>query len=924
MSLLARLAGLQRPAADPGEPPAPGAEPWDGAGRPPLARADHREPLVHTEQQAAARHRPRLDDALPWRDALGEWILLNDLRSTGVLWRITPVGCEARPPAFLAALRERIRDALALAPPEEAAPWVVQLFVQDVPSLESLAGEMVAYAQPWARESDYTRAWCRVMADHMREIGRPAGLFDDEAVCGGRWRGRRREVHMTLYRKVPEGAAPDLGTEEVAQRLENALRAVGVGLERLDGAGLHDWLTPWFCPAPPAYGGDSAALLMAEPYTEGTLGALAGGTSLAERVFHGHRPWLDAEGAWWFTGLPHRFLPLEALTRVPTTGHLTAERPIGDHHLALWDRMPEGAILSLSIVYHPQEQQRADLERLIARNSGEKAEFKALRRKAEAALERIAEHDPILPVMAGVYLRAERVEALEQRANEVAALFGAQGMNLIRPGDDPIAADSYLRALPMAFDPALDALPFRRRARRMFASDLAALVPLYGRSVGTGHPGAIAYTRLGEPILFDPLHRADRRKNAHMVVVGPSGAGKTAKLIDLLSNVLALHRPRLFVMGANRTFELAAAYWASLGLTVRYLRFHPEEDVAIPPFADALRLLEPPAEGDEIGGDRLGPMEAIAKVMITGGEPAELARYGLDDWEMVRQALHDAAERVRDHGSLIPEAGHAQVMVSDVVAALDALATTGHFSPERRDRIVGMGYALNRFTRGVAGRFFDRPGRAWPDVDVTVVDYGLLTQDAHRDLFNAVFLSLMTRVNELSERYQADERHLLVVPDEAHLLLRNPLIGPILVQITALWRARGAWLWLALQTLRQFPEETRGILNNAEWWLCLAMDPDEVSRVKRFKELTEEQEALLRAARKEPGKYTEGVVLSDALLALFRNVPPAITLALGQTEKDERAARRRLMSEAGIDELEAVRRIARELAEARRQDGTDR
>lgn len=916
MSLAARLAGLRRPAADPGPAPSPGAEPWDGAGRPPLTRTEQREPLVHSSRMEAARHRPRLDDALPWRDEADGLFVLNDLRSTGALWRVTPVGCEARPSAFMEALRERIRDALALATPQEAAPWVVQLFVQDMSSLEPLAEGMAEYAQPWVRTSDYTRAWCGIMAEHLREIGRPEGLFDDEAVSGGRWRGRRRMVYLTLYRRLPEGAVPALGTEEVAQRLENALRAAGVGLARLGGAELHDWLTPWFCPSPPAYDGDPMALLAAEPYREAPLGALAGGSSLAERIFHGHRPWLDEQGVWWFTGRPHRFIPLEALTREPEIGHLTAERPIGDHHLALWDRMPEGALLSLSIAYTPQDEQRAYLERLIERNSGEKAEFKAIRRKAEAALERIAERDYILPVMAGVYLRADDMESLERRVNTLSALFGAQGMNLIRPGDDPIAADTYLRGLPMAFDPELDAQPFRRRARRMYAYDAAALAPLYGRSVGTGNPGAIAYTRLGEPILFDPLNRADRRKNAHMVVVGPSGAGKTAKLIDLLSNVLAMHRPRLFVMGANRTFELAASWWESLGLSVRYLRFHPEEDVAIPPFIDALRLLD----ADEANSDLLGPMEAIAKVMITGGEPAEIARYGLDDWEMVRQSLHDAAERVRDHGSRIPGAGREQVMVSDVVAALEALADDERFSPERRDRVVGMAYALKRFTRGVAGHLFDRPGEAWPDVDVTVVDYGILTQDANRDLFNAVFLSLMTRINDLSERFQADERHLLVVPDEAHLLLRNPLIGPILVQITALWRARGAWLWLALQTLRQFPEETRGILNNAEWWLCLAMDPDEVSRVKRFKELTEEQEALLRAARKEPGKYTEGVVISDALLALFRNVPPAITMALGLTEKDERAARHRMMREEEIDELEAVRRIARGLAVARREE----
>ncbi|CVF70120.1 conjugative transfer ATPase%2C PFL_4706 family [Serratia marcescens] len=40
------------------------------------------------------------------------------------------------------------------------------------------------------------------------------------------------------------------------------------------------------------------------------------------------------------------------------------------------------------------------------------------------------------------------------------------------------------------------------------------------------------------------------------------------------------------------------------------------------------------------------------------------------------------------------------------------------------------------------------------------------------------------------------------------------------------------------------------------------------------------------------GCYTEGVVLSKKLEALFRAVPPGLYLALGITEKEEKAARK--------------------------------
>ncbi|MGQ8629840.1 hypothetical protein ACUTHP_28005, partial [Klebsiella pneumoniae] len=63
--------------------------------------------------------------------------------------------------------------------------------------------------------------------------------------------------------------------------------------------------------------------------------------------------------------------------------------------------------------------------------------------------------------------------------------------------------------------------------------------------------------------------------------------------------------------------------------------------------------------------------------------------------------------------------------------------------------------------------------------------------------------------------------------------------------------------------------------------------------------------------------YTEGVVLASRIEALFRAVPPSLYLALGMTEKEEKAERKALMVEHGISELEAAKRIAVRLDEVR-------
>ena len=90
----------------------------------------------------------------------------------------------------------------------------------------------------------------------------------------------------------------------------------------------------------------------------------------------------------------------------------------------------------------------------------------------------------------------------------------------------------------MNYDPALDRS--HRRSRLMFGTHLTSLLPVYGRSRGTGHPGQLFWNRGGEPLSFDPLHKDDRKKNGHMLIVGPTGAGKSATLVYLIMQALAV------------------------------------------------------------------------------------------------------------------------------------------------------------------------------------------------------------------------------------------------------------------------------------------------------------------------------------------------------------------------------------------------
>ena len=271
--------------------------------------------------------------------------------------------------------------------------------------------------------------------------------------------------------------------------------------------------------------------------------------------------------------------------------------------------------------------------------------------------------------------------------------------------------------------------------------------------------------------------------------------------------------------------------------------------------------------------------------MITGGEPAEVERLRRDDQEMIRSALIEA-------GRTTPQ--DRQTMISDVVAALNAAANgkLGEMAipQQRRKSAARMASAMNLLCTGADGRIFDSPGEPWPDADVTVVELGYFARKGYEDRLAIAMTGLMTAIQNRVEAEQMTGRQTIVVVDEAHVLLQNPLVSPYLSRIVATWRTYGAWLWLATQNLRQFPDSSKELLNQPEWWIMLAVDEDEIDQIARFRTLTNEQRSMILSAHKKPGRYTEGVVLSSSLLNLFRNIPSADRACTG-TDRKRRKSR---------------------------------
>ena len=901
---------------------------WDGDDCKPLTVAEYLEPQLHPDKayRSIVKSARSFTDLLaPRVDLKNGLIGLADLTSTGRMFDVVSSSTEARSADDIKALHKKVTEAIAKSISElPSGPWIMQWFVQDENEsmFRELRDQFGQYTQKSIRESDYSTHWIKTIGEHIKAMTDDGGLFRDAGIVGERWRGRNRRIRLCIWRILPASNSSDDETiDQVCEQLESALVQAEIKLIPRGAKDVYEWLTHWFVPKPMSHTNfkTTSELLEAFPWNPDDLErskVLFSGSAnsdISRASLHGTSPWTwKKPGIWWFCGCPSRFITLDELTSEPEIGHLTGEREFGDSVGTLWDRMPDHSIWSMSIVFSPQDQVEKKIRRVRINSVGDDPAASERRNLANTALLEITRSNPVYRVFSGVYLFGKDLNDLNRRTERVMSLLSANRLRPIPPRYDPIALDSYIRALPFGFDIVQDEKPYARRARLWFASHIASMLPVFGRSTGTGFPGCMLFNRGAEPLMFDPLNPADREKNAHSLILGPTGSGKTALLIYLLLHLTAVHRPRIVLLSALPTFGLFAAHCQRLGLSVHHVRVDGKSKVSLPPFKYAQTLLD---EGNTKNAqmatfhrDPLGEMEIQARLMITGGQENEENHLRRDDLDLIRVALKESAKKSQSEN-------RTQTMTSDLVNVLLEAANCGKIdnrvlSKHQKRRAARMASAINVFCTGLNGELFDREGEYWPRSDITVVELDLLARRGYEDRLAVALTGLFSMINNEIEANQYQERQTIVVIDEAHILLQNPLISPYINRISAMWRTLGAWLWIATQNIRQFPDNAKELLNQPEWWFCLSLDKDEIDQIGRFKSLTSQQKELLQSARKSPGLYTEGTIISARLLSLFRNTPPALALALSQTEKSEKAERQRIMDTEGISELDAAYLIA--------------
>jgi len=917
-----------------------------------------------------------LDQFPSFAEKLGfeEWsekercFLLQDCRSVARVFEVRDVPMDARPQKTIKTFHEKLTQALSqIIPSETTNPWVLQSFVQNENTLKPLQRRLEKTVPEELKADPLTQDYLAMMTDHFNYVAKPEGIFTDP-LSGVAFQGKTKRIRLILYRRYgvwdkkqqqvlkKQGKVFDPIKElnQVTNQFTSRLQTLGLKIRTLGGKQIYDWLVRWFNPHPELTQGNVDQLLEKYPFPEEKEKPF--GWHMGERVFFNHPK--STQTTWQFDGLHHKVMLLNRLERLPEVGAITKERKQSSNLCyALLDKLPEGSVFSTHIVFEDNDHIERHLTNIEKSAVGWGTEQCLMKEDIEQARYEIKNGNRLFRAAHAIYYAGPSHEALENTENLIINELNQVNLTAIRPEFEKNPLDMYLRFLPMNFD-----YQFERkkvfRSTYQYATDIAALLPFYGRSRGDGkHPLFTLFNRGGEAFLFDPFHGEFKMANSHMFVVGGTGAGKSVFINTVVMPLLALKDARVFIIEAGGSFDLLTQHVASLGKKVKHITFSHQAPIPINPFSEAYQALDQllaeeaaiEAQGavtDKAGlqtqlaeqhaqktqqaleslndsmteeekqedafRDVLSEMVMALRNMITGGMPKEEKNFSLADHNLLTETLIESIKYCKIKNIK-------QVLTQHIQAFFEAKAKQTEDTHQSK-RLYEMAMSLKSFiTMPNKARFFNRVSKPLEDADYMQINLGFLqntNDDTNMVMMSLLMISLLSKILAIAEANQRGTRPTILIIDEAHIPMKNPLVCAFLVLMSKVSRKLGLWLVPVTQNVKDFNDvEAKKVLSMIETWLCLALAPDEVENVEKLRKLSPEQRELILNIQKYPGLYSEGVLLSARaeFQGLFRNIPPRYSLAMAMTEQHEKSARQKLMDEQDISETQAAKLIGEQL-----------
>ena len=605
---------------------------------------------------------------------------------------------------------------------------------------------------------------------------------------------------------------------------------------------------------------------------------------------------------------------------------LSGELAKGDSGLSscMLDLLPEGAMMAQTMVIQSQSEVEMHVDIMMGKSKGDTNEVVRSQREVSDIKETLGGTQHIVKASFGVYVRAKDLDGLNRVTRDTTSLLSSAGVVCYPAENDSLSCNAFIVHLPMAFEPKYEKK--HSYLKFFYMQHMVSLSLLFGRSEGTGHAVINFWNRGGSPLCFDFLDK-DRTSNSHMVIGGPTGSGKSATLCYMSAMMMATIRPRLFIFELGNSFGLLADYMGSKGLTVNKKQLKPGAGISLNPFSDSHRIIENAITDSKMFDDDddsntseddqrdvMGEMLSAALLMITGGEKKEYEALSRADRSIVATVIRSSADDCYKQKR--------EMLTQDLRDKLREISNQpeSEIFDEYMKRVAKrMAVSIDSFCHDFDGEMFNTAGGEWPDADVTIIDLATYAKEGYEAQMALTYISLMNHVNALGEKTQHQDRKIIQITDEAHIITTNEMLAPFLVKAVKVQRKIGISSLIATQNFTDFPKDAAKLLNMIDWWMCLCPTKNEVEEIGRFKVLTEERKHMMISTRKQKRCYTEGVILppNASQQMLFRNVPPSLYLALAMTEKEEKAERSALMNQHDISEVDAAIMVSKTLDKAR-------
>ncbi|VEB35439.1 Type IV secretory protein VirB4 component [Legionella sainthelensi] len=840
--------------------------------------------------------------------------LFADGKSLGSGFELGDIPAEAAAPEYLQAVFNKIRDTFASVVPLHAVdPWVLQMFVQDEYCLDPVMDHIKAYIPAALKDSSLTQDYLKRLQDLYTKMTKPEGLFFDPKT-GSPYRGRRRRIRVLFYRQLHQTIITREQAlqehQEVISQIESKLRSPGLELKRLKGQDYYQWWIRWFNPK------SADQILQQYPYPN----PIPAGFNLAQNVLFSP-PESDDDG-FIFDGVKQRVLYVDGLKEAPIIGLVSRERQQANpkHRYALLDTLPEGSIYTIQVVFSHDANLDAHLSQLEKGIVGTSLKPEEVRNDIKTARNELSTGNRLFWVNQAVFYHAKCDSDAQNIEKQLHNIFNEAKMPLIHSDYDIHPLNSWLNALPFNFNPHY-ARKYLCFDRLMYATELAALLPVYGRNQGARHlPCFPFFNRLGEPVFFDLLHYDFISQNSHCAIFANSGGGKSVLIGWMIQSLLAMKNARVVLFEMGNSFDRMLTHCQKHGLQAKQLLLSNQKDKAIPlnPFCDAYKALPEISEQSDIIAMALQKLKAeqsfpaseeelncqnesrsylaelalALRTMITEANVREEEQFTLADEtlliEILSDAIYDSAQKN------IP-----QMLTEHVLAAFERRIASETIL-RKKERLHDMADRLRSYVINTAkSRFFNVPTEPLDDFDIFHIDISAIKDD--RGKLALVMVSLLPRILAMAERTQNETRPMFLIIDEAHLQFEIDVIVSYATLIAKVARKLGLWLIPLTQNIADMSSaKATKILSLIETWIALGLDENELTNIKKFKPLTPQQEALIRDIDSQKGLYSEAVLLGSRYQGLFRVIPPRYLLALLMTEKNEKAARNELEKEHDV------------------------